>query len=82
MKIIYGMFYITYMSHCEYLTRSAIEYADEWGICIYINDKRKIGIEHVFGRLKTQKILAEQYCNRGKRLRFNLITGFYFRYFN
>jgi hypothetical protein len=31
MKIIYGMFYITYMSHCEYLTRSAIEYADEWG---------------------------------------------------
>ena len=25
------------------------------GICIYINDKRKIGMEYVFGRLKNPK---------------------------
>ncbi|WP_252152432.1 transposase family protein [Acinetobacter terrae] len=31
-------------------------------------NKRRIGIEHVFGRLKTFKILAERYRNRGKRL--------------
>ncbi|NNG77115.1 IS5/IS1182 family transposase, partial [Acinetobacter sp. ANC 4277] len=37
------------------------------------------GIEHVFGRLKTFKILAERYRNRAKRLglRFNLIAGIY-----
>lgn len=42
-------------------------------------NKRRIGIEHVFGRLKTFKILAERYRNRGKRLglRFNLIAGIY-----
>ena len=42
-------------------------------------NKRRIGIEHVFGRLKTFKILAEKYRNRGKRLglRFNLIAGIY-----
>lgn len=42
-------------------------------------NKRRIGIEHVFGRLKTFKILAERYRNRGKTLvlRFNLITGIY-----
>jgi len=42
-------------------------------------NKRRIGIEHVFGTLKTFKILAERYRNRGKRLglRFNLITGIY-----
>ena len=40
-------------------------------------NKRRIGIEHVFGRLKTFKILADRYRNRGKRLglRFNLIAG-------
>ncbi|MCU7226141.1 hypothetical protein OC498_14850, partial [Acinetobacter bohemicus] len=40
-------------------------------------NKRRIGIEHVFGSLKTFKILAERYRNRGKRLglRFNLIAG-------
>ncbi|MCK8641681.1 hypothetical protein M1L59_13405, partial [Acinetobacter schindleri] len=40
---------------------------------------RRIGIEHVFGSLKTFKILAERYRNRGKRLglRFNLIAGIY-----
>jgi hypothetical protein len=40
-------------------------------------NKRRIGIEHVFGRLKTFKILAERYRNRGKRLglRFSLIAG-------
>nr|WP_248088515.1 transposase [Acinetobacter radioresistens] len=39
-------------------------------------NKRIIGIEHVFGTLKTFKILAERYRNRGKRLglRFNLIA--------
>ncbi|HFG7034828.1 TPA: transposase, partial [Acinetobacter baumannii] len=39
----------------------------------------RIGIEHVFGRLKTFKILAVRYRNRGKRLglRFNLIAGVY-----
>ena len=37
---------------------------------------RRIGIEHVFGSLKTFKILAERYRNRVKRLglRFNLIA--------
>ena len=42
-------------------------------------NKRRIGIEHVFGRLKTFKILTERYRNRGKRLglRFNLIAGIY-----
>ena len=42
-------------------------------------NKRRIGIEHVFGRLKTFKIFAERYRNRGKRLglRFNLIAGIY-----
>ncbi|AWD70698.1 transposase [Acinetobacter schindleri] len=42
-------------------------------------NKRRIGIEHVFGRLKTFKILAERYRNRGKRvgLRFSLIVGIY-----
>lgn len=42
-------------------------------------NKRRIGIEHVFGRLKIFKILAERYRNRGKRLgfRFNLIAGIY-----
>nr|WP_228145720.1 transposase [Acinetobacter sp. ANC 4654] len=42
-------------------------------------NKRRIGVEHVFGVLKTFKILAERYRNRGKRLglRFNLIAGIY-----
>ncbi|MDP1370793.1 IS5 family transposase [Acinetobacter lwoffii] len=42
-------------------------------------NKRRIGIEHVFGSLKTFKILAERYRNRGNRLglRFNLIAGIY-----
>lgn len=42
-------------------------------------NKRRIGIEHVFGSLKTFRILAERYRNRGKRLglRFNLIAGIY-----
>jgi IS5 family transposase len=30
-------------------------------------NKRRIGIEHVFGTLKTFKILAERYRNRGKK---------------
>jgi hypothetical protein len=42
-------------------------------------NKRRIVIEHVFATLKTFKILAERYRNRGKRLglRFNLIAGIY-----
>ncbi|WP_420909499.1 transposase [Acinetobacter nematophilus] len=42
-------------------------------------NKRRIGIEHVFGALKTFKFFAERYRNRGKRLgfRFNLIVGIY-----
>ncbi len=42
-------------------------------------NKIRIGIEHVFGNLKTFKILAERYRNRGKRLglRFSLIAGIY-----
>ncbi|WP_425918291.1 transposase family protein [Acinetobacter sp. TSRC1-2] len=42
-------------------------------------NKRRIGIEHVCGSLKTFKILAERYRNRGKRLglKFNLIAGIY-----
>ena len=42
-------------------------------------NKRRIGIEHVFSRLKTFKTLADRYRNRGKRLglRFNLIAGIY-----
>lgn len=42
-------------------------------------NKRRIEIEHVFGTLKTFKILAERYRKRGKRLglRFNLIAGIY-----
>ena len=33
-------------------------------------NKRRIGIEHVFGSLKTFRILAERYRNRGKGLDF------------
>jgi len=42
-------------------------------------NKRRIGIEHVFGTLKNFNIFAERYRNRGKRLslRFNLIAGIY-----
>ncbi|MFW2160619.1 transposase [Acinetobacter beijerinckii] len=42
-------------------------------------NRRRIGIEHVFGSLKTFRILAERYRNRGKRLglRFILIAGIY-----
>ena len=42
-------------------------------------NKRSIGVEHVFGSLKTSKFLAERYRKRGKRLglRFNLIAGIY-----
>ena len=42
-------------------------------------NKRRIGVEHVFGSLKTFKIISERYRNRGKRLglRFNLIAGIY-----
>ncbi|MHA3055985.1 transposase family protein [Acinetobacter sp. ANC 4633] len=42
-------------------------------------NKRRIGIEHVFCKLKIFNILAERYRNRGKRLglRFNLIAGIY-----
>ncbi|MBJ9953030.1 hypothetical protein I5735_08265 [Acinetobacter baumannii] len=42
-------------------------------------NKRRIGIENVFGTLKIFKILAERYRNRGKRLglRFNLIARIY-----
>ncbi|MFD1437780.1 transposase family protein [Acinetobacter terrae] len=42
-------------------------------------NKRKIGIEHVFGMLKTFKTLAERYRNRAKMLglRFNLIAEIY-----
>ena len=42
-------------------------------------NSRRIGIEHVFGKLKTFKILCERYRNRGKRigLRFSLIAGIY-----
>ncbi|WP_139842029.1 transposase [Acinetobacter sp. ANC 3832] len=42
-------------------------------------NKRRIGVEHVFGVLKTFRILSERYRNRGKRLglRFNLIAGIY-----
>lgn len=40
-------------------------------------NKRRIGIEHVFGSLKTFNIFAERYRNRVKRLglRYNLIAG-------
>lgn len=42
-------------------------------------NRRRIGIEHVFGSLKTFKILVERYRNRAKRLglRFSLIAGIY-----
>nr|WP_283397856.1 hypothetical protein [Acinetobacter indicus] len=42
-------------------------------------NKRRIGIEHIFVTLKTFKILAERYRNRGKRLglRFNVIAEIY-----
>ena len=41
--------------------------------------KRRIRIEHVIGRLKRFKILAERYRNRRKRmgLRFNLIAAIF-----
>ncbi len=43
--------------------------------------RRRIRIEHIFGRLKTFEILAERYRNRRKRfaLRFNLIAAIYNR---
>lgn len=42
-------------------------------------NKRRIGIEHVFDTLKTCKILAKCYRNRGKRLglRFGLTADIY-----
>ncbi|ENW93440.1 hypothetical protein F903_02857 [Acinetobacter sp. NIPH 298] len=42
-------------------------------------NKRRIRIEYVFGTLKTFRILAERYRNRGKQLhlKFNLIAGIY-----
>ncbi len=42
-------------------------------------NKRRIGIEYVFSRLKIFKILAGRYRNSSKRLglRFNLIAGIY-----
>lgn len=42
-------------------------------------NRRRIGIEHVFGKLKVFRILSERYRNRGNRLglRFNLIAGIY-----
>ena len=41
--------------------------------------RRRIRIEHVIGKLKRFKILAERYRNRRKRigLRFNLIAAIY-----
>ena len=41
--------------------------------------RRRIGIEHVFGRMKFFKILSCVYRNRRKRmnLRFNLLAGIY-----
>lgn len=41
--------------------------------------KRRIGVEHVIGKLKRFKILAERYRNRRKRmgLRFNLIAAIF-----
>lgn len=40
---------------------------------------RRIFVEHVIGRLKRFKIIADRYRNRRKRfgLRFNLIAGIY-----
>ena len=40
-------------------------------------NKRRIGIEHVFGKLKSFKILCERYRNKLLGLRFNLISGIY-----
>jgi hypothetical protein len=39
--------------------------------------RRRMKIEHIIGRIKTFKIVAEKYRNRRKRLglRFNLICG-------
>ena len=41
--------------------------------------RRRIRVEHVIGKLKRFKILAERYRNRRKRmgLRFNLIAAIY-----
>ena len=41
--------------------------------------RRRIGIEHVFGKMKVFKILSCVYRNRRKRmnLRFNLLAGIY-----
>jgi len=41
--------------------------------------RRRVLIEHIFGRLKVFKILSERYRNRRKRfaLRFNLIAAIY-----
>lgn len=42
-------------------------------------NRRRISIEHIFGTLKTFKILTEHYRNRGKRigLSVNLIADIY-----
>ncbi|WP_227501356.1 hypothetical protein [Campylobacter jejuni] len=41
--------------------------------------RRRIQVEHVFGRMKCFKILSCVYRNRRKRLnlRFNLLAGIY-----
>jgi len=60
-------------------TKKGQKLADELKIHNREINKRRIGIEHVFGKLKTFRILSERYRNRGKRLglRFNLIAGIY-----
>ena len=42
-------------------------------------NRKRIGIEHVFGKIKVFRTLCEKYRNRVKRLclRFNLIAGIY-----
>jgi len=41
--------------------------------------KKRICIEHIFGKLKTFKMFSEKYRNKTKRfeMRFNLMCGFY-----
>lgn len=57
------------------------------GLALSRDDKRfnhafssqRITVEHVIGRLKRFRIIADRYCNRRKRfsLRFTLIAGIY-----
>ena len=64
------------IAYCLYKAKKRFKLDPELKIYNQEINKRRIGVEHLFGRFK---ILAERYRDRGKRigLRCNLIEGIY-----